>query len=94
MPNWVKLSDEKKRTFIADSIREIESKFPITDDEQFEILIKCFHSIKEGSFDERHFAALQQIHNGKNYWNVIRSIALKGSIDERMLEKFEKETII
>lgn len=91
MPNWIKLSGEKKRTLIADTLMEIEKEFPFKNDEDFEVLCKCFYSIKEGTFIESHFRALLEIPNGKNYWNIIRSLVLKGNIDERILLKFEKE---
>ena len=91
MPNWVKLSDEKKRTLIADTLLEIEKQYPFENDDDFEVLCKCFHSIKEGTFVETHFRALLEIPYGKNYWNIIKSLVLKGNIDERIIEKFEKE---
>lgn len=91
MPNFIKLSDEKKRTLIANILLEIEKQFPFKNDEDFEILLKCFYSIKENTFDVVHFRALLQIPNGKNYWNIIKDVALKGNIDERAIEKFEKE---
>ena len=40
MPNWVKLSDEKKRTLIAETLMEIELKFPFKYDEDFDVLIQ------------------------------------------------------
>lgn len=93
MPNWIKLSDEKKRTLIADTLLEIEKQYPFKDDDDFEVLCNCFHSIKEGTFVEAHFCALLEIPNGKNYWNIIRNMVLKDNIDERVIEKFEKENI-
>lgn len=93
MPNFPKLSDEKKRTIIANTLLEIEKKYPIKDDDDFEVLCKCFYSIKKGVFDEAHFRALLEIPNGKNYWIIIKDIALKGVIDERVIAKFETENI-
>jgi hypothetical protein len=93
MPNFIKLSNEKKRTLIANTLLEIEKQYPFKDDDDFEVLCKCFYSIKEGTFVEAHFRALLQIPNGKNYWNIIKDIALKGNIDERVLDKFEKENL-
>jgi hypothetical protein len=93
MPNWVKLSDEKKRTLIADTLMEIELKFPFKYDEDFDVLYKCYSSIKNDTFDETYFHALLEIPNGKNYWNIIKNLVLKGNIDERVLEKFEKENL-
>ena len=83
MPNWVKLSDEKKRTLIADTLFEIEKQYPFKDDDDFEVLCKCFYSIKEETFVEAHFRALLEIPNGKNYWNIIRNLVLKGNVDEQ-----------
>lgn len=93
MPNFIKLSDERKRTLIADTLLEIEKKYPFENDDDYEVLCKCFYSIKERTFVEAHFRALLQIPNGKNYWNIIKNIALNGSIDEWVLEKFEKENL-
>lgn len=93
MPNWIKLSDEKKQTIIADTLLEIESKYPFKYDEDFEVLNACINSINEGTFGEAHFRSLLDLPNGKNYWNIIRSIAIKGSVDERVLEKFEKKLL-
>lgn len=91
MPNWVKQSDDKKRTLIADVLKEIESKFPLKDDEDFEVLLKCFYSIKENKFVEAHFQALLKIPNGKNYWNVIKNIALKGNVADSVIDAFERD---
>ena len=93
MPNFIKLSDEKKRTLIAETLLEIERQFPFEYDEDFEILLKCFYSIKENTFEEIHFRALLQIPNGKNYWNIIKDIALKDNIDERIIVKFETDNL-
>lgn len=93
MPNFIKLSDEKKRTLIADTLMEIERQFPFKYDEDFELLLKCFYSIKENTFFEPHFHALLQIPNGKNYWNIIKGLALKGNIDDKVIEAFEKENL-
>ena len=91
MPNFIKLSDERKRTLIADTLLEIEKKYPFENDDDYEVLCKCFYSIKERTFVEAHFRALLEIPYGKNYWNIIKSLVLKGNIDERIIEKFEKE---
>jgi predicted PolB exonuclease-like 3'-5' exonuclease len=91
MPNWIKLSEQKKRTLIANTLLEIEKQFPLKKDDDFEVLLKCFYSIKEGKFVESHFRALLEIPNGKNYWNIIRCLVLKGNIDEMIIEQFEKE---
>lgn len=91
MPNWIKLADERKRTLISDTLIRIEKDYPFKSDDDFEVLLKCFYSIKENKFEEKHFKALIQIPNGKLYWNIIKDLALKGNIDDRVLEAFEKE---
>lgn len=91
MPNWIKLSDERKRTLIFNTLTRIEKDYPFKSDDDFEVLLKCSYLIKENKFEEKHFNALIQIPNGKLYWNIIKDLALKGNIDDRVLEAFEKE---
>lgn len=69
---------------------EIEKRFPFEDDEDFEVFLKCIQSIKADIFDVAHFRALLEISNGKNYWYVIKNIALKGNVDEVVIDSFEK----
>ncbi len=94
MANWIKLADDKKRELIADTLMEIENKYPFRYYEDFEVLYLCYTSIQNNTFDEVIFRALLNIPNGKNYWNIIRDIVLKGNIDERVIEKFEKENLL
>ena len=94
MPNLIKLSDNKKRELIADTLMEIEYKYPFRYYEDFEVLYVCYRSIQNNTFDENHFRALLGIPNGKNYWNIIKDIVLKGNIDSQILAKFEKDNNI
>lgn len=94
MPNWIKPSNERKRALIADTLMEIEKKYPFKYYEDFEVLYLCYTSIQNNTFDEVHFRALLSIPNGKNYWNIIRDLVLKGNVDEQVIEKFEKENLL
>lgn len=92
MANWIKLADDKKRELIADTLMEIENKYPFRYYEDFEVLYLCYTSIQNNTFDEVYFRALLNIPNGKNYWNIIRDIVLKGNIDERVIKNLKRRT--
>ena len=91
MANPVKLTNDERRNLIAEILEKYVQIYPFEDVDDFNVFLHCKELIRLNRFDEKSFAKLIRLPNGKLYYNVIKSVALIGYVKEEVLKAFEKE---